>query len=96
MPKAAHILTHKGGPTVLGRHQQRASQTQQLAFFDVGSLKYRGCWHQTCPPVDTRKEVYKSLEEKNQDMDAPYCQVLSKPDCVRTGELVRSCLPGKW
>ena len=25
------------------------------------SWNYRGCWHQTCPPIDTREAVYVSL-----------------------------------
>ena len=25
------------------------------------SWNYRGCWHQTCPPIDTREAIYISL-----------------------------------
>ena len=25
------------------------------------SWNYRGCWHQTCPPIDTRRAVYFAL-----------------------------------
>ena len=38
--------------------QLRASNNCRNINIHYWSWNYRGCWHQTCPPIDTHKGVY--------------------------------------
>ncbi len=63
-PVKCNARRRKEGPlrqcTPLGR-TDRAAQKFNYELFDCSnfsirywSWNYRGCWHQTCPPIDTR------------------------------------------
>ena len=51
--------------------KERTSRLQQKSNYELfnhnnfniryWSWNYRGCWHQTCPPIDTHRKVYKQL-----------------------------------
>ena len=48
------------------------------------SWNYRGCWHQTCPPIASRNELWPNpiaISKAN----ALSCYFLSLPPCVRIG-----------
>ena len=49
------------------------------------SWNYRGCWHQTCPPIDTRGNVYTPLITNCVALRAPHCYFLSLPPRVGIG-----------
>ena len=52
------MLTRKGGPTVLGRTPTTSFKKRNNFNFRHWSWNYRGgCWHQTCPSIDTHKEI---------------------------------------
>jgi hypothetical protein len=42
------------------------------------SWNYRGCWHQTCPPIDTREQIYYSLIPNRRTI-VQRCYFLSLP-----------------
>ena len=57
---------HRSGPVV---QAESKAEIQLRAFFfnrnnfniRYWSWNYRGCWHQTCPPIDTLQEGFKFL-----------------------------------
>ena len=46
-----------GGPVVLRRNPTRSCLTATTLIYATGAGNYRGCWHQTCLPIDTRKGI---------------------------------------
>ena len=69
----------EGGALMIVRTQPKSEGLHRHNF----NLRYwswndDGCWHQTCPPNDTRNEIFASV-----------CHVMSLPPCVRIGYFVR-------
>ena len=47
----------EGGPVVLGRNPTPSLFTATTLIHAIGAGNYRGCWHQTCPPIESRKRI---------------------------------------
>ena len=56
-PKAVRALDYQAAPP--GRRQKSNYELFNRNNFNIRywSWSYRGCWHQTCPPIDARKGI---------------------------------------
>ena len=70
MPIAIQIADPQGRTDCL--RQKSNDDLFNRNNFDIRcwSWNYRGCWHQTCPPIDSRKEILKIDSFQSQDMEA--------------------------
>ena len=63
------------------------------------SWNYRGCWHQTCPPIVSLKTIYRliiSIGKQKSSLEI-CCHYLSTFGLLlELGNLRACCLPWKW
>ena len=61
------------------------------------SWNYRGCWHQTCPPIDPRETVLKCTHSNYKASDES-CIVIFRHylELRSLGNLRACCLPWMW
>ena len=63
------------------------------------SWNYRGCWHQTCPPIVSLKTIYRliiSIGKQKSSLEI-CCHYLSTFGILlELGNLRACCLPWKW
>ena len=90
--RAAESSERKGRAQPVHTHRQTGSHAPKSDYerfncnnFNIRywSWNYRGCWHQTCPPIDPREGDVNCTHSNYKTKMALYCYFLSLPPCVR-------------
>ena len=74
----------EGGTVALCRNPLMRFLFATSLIYASGAGNYRGCWRQTCPPIDTRKKDL-NFDPSNYKTWMPCTVFLSLPPCVRIG-----------
>ena len=96
-PRTETVAAH-GGPTSRGHRSDYELFNRNNFNIRYWSWNYRGCWHQTCPPIDPR--VTKVLKCTHSDYGASdesriviFRHYLPE---LGVGNLRACCLPWMW